>query len=50
MMARSHLDLERPGWLSRNREAHLILLELLTTPSAPLRNGVFLSMAQPLLL
>jgi hypothetical protein len=49
-MSRSYLDLERPGWLSRNRVAHLIMLKLLTTPSAPLRNGVFLSMAQPPLL
>src|SRR5690242_3313276 len=50
ILSRSHLDLERPGWLSRNREAHLILLKLLTTPSAPLRNGIFLSVAQPPLL
>jgi hypothetical protein len=46
MMSRSNLDLERTGWLSRNREAHLILLKLLTTPSAPLRNGIFLFMAR----
>ena len=50
MMSRSHLDLERTGWLFRNREAHLILLKLLTTPSAPLRNGSFFFVSQTPLL
>jgi len=50
-MMRSHLVWERTGWLSRNRAALLfVLLNLKTTPSAPLRNGDVSLMAQPPLL
>ena len=40
-------QLERTGWLRSNREAHLILLTLLTAPAAPQRNGPIILRAQP---
>jgi len=55
---RSRSSAAQTGWLVKGRVAslyartalHIFCLKLLTIPSAPLRNGIFLLMAQPPLL